>query len=82
MSQRTTIIRIPDDRLYVVTPLTPWMKCRKSIGMSKSLIIDNYLTGIHVTNPSLNPEEDPDIVVPDTIATGVCPPGPLLPVSA
>ena len=42
------VIRITDDQLYIVIPLTPWIERRKSIGISKSLIIDNYLTGIHI----------------------------------
>ena len=45
------VVQIPDDRLYIVIPLTPWIERRKSIGMRKSLIIDNYLTGIRISQP-------------------------------
>ena len=45
------MIQIPDDQLCIVIPLTPWTERRKLIGMSKSLIIDNYLTGIRMTAP-------------------------------
>ena len=46
------VIRIPDDQLYIVIPLTPWIEGRKSVSMSKPLIIDNYLTGIRIKGQS------------------------------
>ena len=52
------VIHIPDDRLYIVIPLTPWIERRKSIGMRKSLIIDNYLTGIRISEPTGTPLND------------------------
>ena len=43
------LIRIPDDQLYIMTPLTPLIERRKSININESLIIDNYLTGIRIS---------------------------------
>ena len=44
----SSVIRIPDDQLYVMTLLTPLIEYKKSISINESLIIDNYLTGIRM----------------------------------
>ena len=55
-AQDEQVIRIPDDQLCIVIPLTPWIERRKSIVMRKSLIIDNYLTGIRIRARLIGPD--------------------------
>ena len=52
-----SLIQIPDDQLCIATPLTPWIECRKSVSISKSLGIDNYLTGIRMREFRLPAEQ-------------------------